>query len=429
MRKKIYDIVPPNKIGKEEVKPRESIEEVEIEVKAVPAFHKEKFRKPKKFSGGSLLIVGIVLVIGVIIGTYFLTDTKSEVKISPKTEQLNAEKDVVITINEDYKKAEGDERFVLTGKVLSEEKEYTTQIASTGSAGGGGMAKGRIKIFAKHTPSTPLPLIKGTRFVSEKNGKTYRIQNAITIPAGSNGEPGSVEVDVLADGSGDEYNIDSSKFSVPGFKEQGNAFFDTTWAEVVTPITGGAKSTEPAVSENDILGAKDKFKNQQLEGIKNQLISALPSDYLLIDNSTLQDVSGLSVKAKAGDKVGSFDVSGTIKTTMIAVKKDDLNSFLSSIAGSGQSLNYGDLKVSATKMVEKSDSFELNLAVSANYSKIGDVDSLTRSILGKSKEEALSILAKDKNIEKVDVNINPLWKNVISANKDNVIVKIEPIVK
>jgi hypothetical protein len=338
---------------------------------------------------------------------------------------LNAEKDVIITTDENYVQNDEGETFVLVGKVVSDEKDYTAQIKATGSAGGGGMAKGILKVYNDQKPAAPLSLVKGTHFLSEKGGKSYHSLTVINIPAGKDGEPGFVEIEVEADEPGEEYNIDSTKFSVP--KLAGTDYYTTTWAEIATPITGGVKSTKTAVSQNDVATAKDKFKSQQLENIKNQLLPNIPDDYLLIENATVQDVTDFVVKAKAGDEVDSFDVSGTIKTQIIAVKKDDLNKLLNLIAGSGQSFDYTNLKVTANKISEKSGKFEINLTILADYSKLGETDSLESGILGKSKDEATAILKKNESIEKVDININPMWKNTISTNKNNVTIKIEAI--
>ncbi|MDD4409236.1 MAG: hypothetical protein PHW52_01110 [Candidatus Pacebacteria bacterium] len=430
MRKKIYDIVPPKEIGRQEVREEES-EEVEIEVKDEP-FKKQKFKQPRKPLGKGFLFSIILLALaGCLVAFYYFTDTKTDINIYPKVENLQAERNATIALSDDYQAEEGADRFVISGKVLTEEQSYDDQIKATGSADGEGFAKGKIKITASHTPETALPLLKGTRFLSDKNGKIYRIQSAISVPAGSDGKPGIIEVEVVADQPGEDYNIDSSTFTVPGFKEQNSPYYETTKAETVTAISGGSKGVGVAVSESDINGAKEKFKQQQFEGVKNRLMMNISDEYMVLDKTVSQEVTDFKVKAKAGDKVDSFDISGTIKTKMIVIKKQDLDSLLKSMASVEEDGNFGyvikDMNVS--DLSEKDNHYEMKLSVVADYYSLGSNDSIISQIAMKSKEEANAVLVKDGKVEKADIDIKPGWKNQISSNKENINIKIEALAK
>lgn len=423
MRKKIYDIIPPTEVAtREEVE--EEPEELEIEVKEEPAFKKQKFKKPRKPMGkGFLLVIFLVIAAVVVGGIYMMTDTKSEISITPKMDKLSAERDVAIVL-EGGSIPENADRFVMTGRVIEEEQEYSKSLPATGTADGGGYAKGTIKVFAKTAPMT---LREGTRFQSEKNGKVYRVKTSITIPAGSDGNAGSLEVEVVADEPGEDYNVDGTKFTLPALKEQKSDLFDTTWAESVTAISGGSKGENPAVSINDLLGAEQKFKEQVLGDAISSLSRSIPEDYMILESATTQIVSDFKKGASAGDKVDRFDVSGKVKTRLIIVKREDVSALLKSVAGVDESSNFGyaNEDISVGELSESGGNYETKLSVSADYYDFPSNEDIIGEIALKSKDEAISILNKDGRAEKVEIKTDPSWKAVVSSNKENINIRFE----
>jgi hypothetical protein len=424
MRKKIYDIIPPNKIEQQE----QSIKELEVQVKEMTTYNPEKRKRSKKNFKGLIFAILAFIIVGGGLAFYFLTDAKAEIKIYPRIQQVSGEKAVIVSITDNFEMREGDTRIVLSGKEFNDEQTYTSKIKATGSAGGGGIAKGKIKVYNKFSPATPLTLKTGTHFLSDKGEKSYHSLSAINLPAATNSYPGVVEIEIEADEPGEDYNINSAKFSIP--KLNGTEYYSTTWAETSSAITGGAKGDSLAVSQNDINTAKDKFKAEQLDAVTKSLSGNIPSDYMIIDGAIIQDISDFKVKAKTGDKVESFDVSGKIKTRILAVKKTDLENLLGIVANleDGKTPVYQNSKFKASGVIEKNSSFEMNLTASSDmFTAIND--DVIEKIVGKSKEEAILKLKEETEIEKVEIDINPSWKGNISNNKNNVTIKIETSVK
>lgn len=423
MRKKIYDILPPTEVGRIEAIEEEP-EEVEIEVKEELSFKKQKFKQPRKPLGkGVLFSILLIVIAGVIAGIYFLTDTKVELVVHPKINNIQEEKRVVVALSDDFQAVEGSERFVLMGKVLTDEQSYTDQVAATGSAEGGSQAKGKIRIL--NNSSGTVILVATTRFLGT-NGKIYRVPQPVEVPAMKGTEPGSVEVEVVAEEPGEDYNISSSTFTLPGLKDHGSPLYDSMKAETVTAISGGAKGTGLAVSDNDIAGAEGKFKQQKAGEVKNSLMSSLSDDYVLLEKATRQEVTSFVVSAKKGDRVDRFDVSGKMKTTVIAVKKEDIKRMISSMSGVEEGDNFGyEIKdIDVKELGDKDGNKEMTLFVSADYYGCEGNEDLVGKVLEKSKAGAIAELAKDDRIEKVEIRINPSWKDSISNKKENVTVKV-----
>jgi len=108
-------------------------------------------------------------------------------------------------------------------------------------------ASGTIIVFNEYSSDSQL-LIASTRFLSS-NGKIFRTTKNIYVPGTKteNDEiiPGSIDVEVLADYWGDEYNIGSSDFTISGFK--GTAKYTDFYGKSNTAMSGGSSETKEDV--------------------------------------------------------------------------------------------------------------------------------------------------------------------------------------
>lgn len=81
-------------------------------------------------------------------------------------------------------------------------------------------ARGKVMIYNEYS-SSHQTLVATTRLLSE-SGKIFRLVDDAIVPGfkkTNNGiEAGTIQVDVIADGLGEEYIIGPSKFFIPGFK-------------------------------------------------------------------------------------------------------------------------------------------------------------------------------------------------------------------
>lgn len=80
-------------------------------------------------------------------------------------------------------------------------------------------------------------LVKSTRLVSA-DGKIFRItQEGVTIPAKTNGIPGTFEVTVFAEKTGAGYNLPPTIFKIPGFS--GDPRYDQIYGRSTKQMSGG----------------------------------------------------------------------------------------------------------------------------------------------------------------------------------------------
>ena len=113
-------------------------------------------------------------------------------------------------------------------------------------------ARGTITVYNDHSAKSER-LIARTRFESPA-GNIYRVEKAISVPGVTDGVPGSLDVEVVADEVGEEYNLSGDvRFTIPGLL--GDDRFEAMYAELKTPVTGGFSGVQKSASENDIESA------------------------------------------------------------------------------------------------------------------------------------------------------------------------------
>src|SRR3989344_3153429 len=117
--------------------------------------------------------------------------------------------------------------------ILEKQEEGTRLFSSTGKAQKGEYAKGKIKVF--NAGSAHQTLVASTRFISE-NGKLFRSETRITVPAAIQGSPGTYDVSGVAAEAGDAYNIGPSSFSLPGLA--GSVVYTLVYGKSVEPMKG-----------------------------------------------------------------------------------------------------------------------------------------------------------------------------------------------
>ncbi len=158
---------------------------------------------------------------------------------------------------------------------------YTTQtitleesepVKSTGTTRAEERASGTITVFNDST-TAPYRLVKNTRFESA-DGKIFRAQSDIVIPGKSGTTPGQVQVSVLAEEVGEQYNIAPGRLTVPGLA--GGSDFTKIYAETAVAFTGGFVGERPSVSEADLAGAQAAIRGRLEQKIR-EAVGALNS--------------------------------------------------------------------------------------------------------------------------------------------------------
>lgn len=395
MTQKIYDIFPPGVRKEKEL------------------FIKDQFESYiflKKWI--IVLLLFFIFLAGVFL--YFKL-SRVYLRIWPKMEPLNFTEE--ITVNKNVKKIDVLNK-IIPGEIFEETKELWQEFEATGKVLQQEKARGRIKVFNKYNPPTPITLRAKTRFLSD-GGKYFISPKKIYIPPAKikKGKiiPSFVEIEVVAIEAGEDYNIAPAKFSIPGLV--GTPYYYTVYGESTNSMKGGFKKEVRKVSEEDIKRAENTMRKRLFKALEDSLKNKLSSDFILLNNAILKEVIESTPLVKAGNLVSQFNFNSKAKVKALIFKKSDLESFVKKLI----SAKISDSKTLFEKSLEidyfpqridiRNGLIILNLKIRAEVYYSIDKKELFDLIKGKREKEIKDNILKgfSEKISKVEVELWPFW--------------------
>lgn len=394
MSKKIFDIIPPEKV---EENPPEKI------------FQVEKPVKKKKFFKWAVILFSLFLVLAI---TGSLLFPSASLSIKPETSILEVRQEIILDLGSQI--ADFNSKTI-PAKLFKDENSLEKEFSSTGKAAAEKKATGKITVYNEYSTSsrTLIP----SRFVSA-DGKLFWSTEKITIPGykKENGKivPGQAEVTIEASEPGEEYNIEATSFALPALA--GSPLYTTVYARSFSAMTGGAIGEVAQVSKDDLEMAEqslaDDIKKQSLESLRKNL----PEKYILLEETISQDIMETSGSVEIGDLVDSFKLEADVKSSGFAFRKDDLDRFVDELIKLNLEKEDNFLKESLSLNYDlKSvnlDSGQLILEVTIQvktYKEINEID-LKKALLGQELKEAEMLLGGLEEISSFEIRNRPFFK-------------------
>ncbi len=365
-------------------------------------------RKATKILFGTALVLAILIAVG----GYALFYSKAEVTIVPKTQPISANTNVDISSGVSASTSLNFQ--VLT---LSDQEEIT--VPANGEEKVDVKAKGTITISNDYSEA-PQKLIANTRFES-KEGKIYRIAEAVTVPGQKrvSGKlvPGTIDVAVTADGTGQSYNTAGTSFTIPGFK--GDPRYAKFSAKVKTNIAGGFSGTRKKVAEADVKAKTDeavaRLKSRLADNAKQQASGTAVLIATYFENKEpVQKQSDTSV---------TFTQS--VEAHSIVIDKEALSNLLveqSGIATGDNKLyinKFSDLTFELVKAPDKPWlASELNFTIKGKADVIWyyNPEKLKEDLAGTSKKDLTLVLSKYDGVQEAEAIVRPFWKTSFPTN-------------
>lgn len=316
------------------------------------------------------------------------------------------------------------------------EKSYTTKMSgeATGrSSAGNQKARGTI-IISNEYSSDSQPLISTTRFETS-DGKIFRLAESVTVPGMTiqNGkrEAGVVEAVVIADESGEAYNIDPTTFVVPGFK--GSAKYDKFHAQSTKAFTGGGAGGDgiTSITKEDIDKStqklKERSKEEFLAAVKQEL---LPDERIIEDSVEIRE-DGAPVLPLIGSIGTSFDIEERFDGKLFVVSERALKDKLTEKSQpefKDVAFEVTGATISFESVVPHYDenTVEFSVRSSLMLESVIMKDALREELLGQDEKGIKTILEKHPEIKKIEVNFTPefLFRSIPnSVSRVNVILE------
>jgi hypothetical protein len=362
------------------------------------------------------LIFGAVALFLVALAAAYLFLPKADIKIFTKTKVQSLD----IQIKGGPEVASPDlENLAVPTKTVSVDVEVVKNFNASGDKSASTQkAHGIITIYNEYSNSTQ-PLVATTRFLSE-NGKLFRLVRGVVVPGtstvGGEMKPGVVEAEVIADEAGEDYNIEPTKFTIPGFQGSGNDKYTKFYAKSSKVMTGGksSESSVKTVTESDIANAKNSMADAIREKAKEQIKNAGGDSSVILDDAfNVENTTYLS-SAKTGEVAESFTLTAKAKTNAVVFNQDDVvelaigqinknkDKNTVSIGKDSVSLEFGKADVDLAKGT-------ILIRAHATGKAVNEIDlgNLKRGILNKSEEDFKAYLKQYNQITGAEIEYWP----------------------
>lgn len=379
---------------------------------------KENFNKieeNKKTPGVWIFWLSFFILIFLFLGVlaYFYLP-RAEVVVFPKQEEQNFNLKMEVSENPNV---DNGELINLKTQLIEDENVLSLSFPATGQKNSSSQkAKGKITVYNEFSETSQV-LVSTTRFLSN-DGKLFRLINTVTVPGmvikDGKTEPGKAEAEIIADESGESFNIKEADFKIPGFK--GSAKYDKFYAKLTqeTKGGGGGESELKAVSGSDIESAKIKTENELKNKLKEDIKNKLGSDNILLDNAISFEVLDFSVFPEEDSVTENFEYQVKMRVKALVFSSKELeqkvnNAINNKLTQKNISLEVIDVNkefsganIDFSKKIIKT---ELKLKVDAK-AKI-DKDKIVTFLMGKNKNEIDGIIESFPEINKIEASIKP----------------------
>ena len=277
-------------------------------------------------------------------------------------------------------------------------------------------ASGKIVIYNNFSTDAQ-KLIKNTRFEGP-NKKIYRIKDSVVVPGQKKVDgkfvPGSIEVTVYADAEGEEYNLELSDFTIPGFKDTPR--YATVYARGKTPIAGGFNGKIKKVSAEELAKTKTEIKNQITEKSISEAQSKVPEGFVLFPSLvkiTFKDMPQSNIESD------SVQINMTGEVTIPLFNINELSKLLA-LEYNDESLskekpfieNINDLNFGNATTLAKDGKTDLSIVVSGSGKIIWPLDEvlLKAKLSGASRKDIGKIFSDYKTVIRAKAFVKPFWK-------------------
>jgi hypothetical protein len=316
----------------------------------------------------------------------------------------------------------------LTYTVQTIDIDDSQPVTASGTTHAERKASGTVTVVNAYSADS-VKLVKNTRFQSP-SGLIFRAPADINVPGMRNGTPGSVNVTLVADQSGDKYNIvPTPKFTVPGL--QGGPMYDKVYAMSSTAFTGGFSGDEPNVSD-DVRSAAISAMQGRLKDKATQQLASLSSDSGTIFTSFAM-VTYQDMPASAATAQGQVNLNERAHVQVPVFPTQDLNRLIASSVSSDTqeatlTLNpkdgFGATILNATSTVVGSSpiSFEFNGTAQIVWGVDGNA--LAQALAGKDQSAFQTIVNGFPAVQEARARIEPFWRHTFPSDPKDIKVMI-----
>jgi Baseplate J-like protein len=373
---------------------------------------------------GTAIVALAVLVVGV--GAYILLPSATVV-VTPHEQRVGPQTFAVVA---DTTATEPDAAAgVVPADLITLEVSAEDTFESTGVRVERTRAEGRVT-FQNFDPVRANAIPEGS-VVSTEGGIKFRTVSAVTLPAGELVQgtfvvvPSNTSVAIAAVRSGSEGNVPANSIIVVPPGE------DPLFTKVRNPdpTTGGTETEFPRVEQEDVDAAMATLQEQLETSFQEQVAdpSIAPPGATVFEETAALGPSTPTVDPAelVGQEVETFDLGLTASGTVIAVDPSPVEAIaqtrLESLVSPGFELVEGSVQIEPGTPVVEGQQVRFPVTVEASQVSIPDEAELEALILGKTEDEARTILAPFGDVE---LTLWPDWVTSVPTIDGRVTVEV-----
>ncbi len=382
------------------------------------------------------IFFGIICVLSVMgVGAYlFLPKADVHIKLKAITQKSDFE------FNGSTKTTEySSEAKAIPMRLIEKDQEISRSFDATGKTSlADQKARGSVTIYNEYSADKQL-LVASTRLRSQ-DGKVFRLLSGITVPGMTtiNGkvEPGAIEAVVIADESGQEYNIASTTFTIPGF--EGSPKYAKFYAKSSNVMNGGGVSGSDVtvVSDQDIAKAKKTLEadikdmamervNQDLGSGEKTLQEAL--DIVILSSSASPQVGSVTntfdYRMKIHIRAFIFSEAELKKMTSVLLAGQNTNKEVTVLSPDAIDMQYGEPTADFS-----AGTLRINAHAIGRSEPSFDLTQLKNDLLGKNENDIAVLLQKYTQIDSISIHLSPeFFITRVPNRQDRVMITIDPM--
>lgn len=318
-------------------------------------------------------------------------------------------------------------------EILSLEANGERQVSATGEEEVSEQAQGTIFIYNAYSTS-PQRLIKNTRFESP-DGLIYRVEESVEVPGMTEDEegnavPGVITAEIFAEGTGEQYNIEPARFTIPGLNE-GTEQYEKMYAESTDTFTGGFEGKRFIIEESELQTAKQALHLELRDALLTRLEEERPAGFVLYDDAVTFVYDTLPA-TEYGEKLATIKERARLQVPLF--EEADFAKYLAqnTIAGyEGEgvimpdpftlSFSYPSSTVAAGDIATQTET-EFTLSGDTRIVWDFDEEKLQSDLLGLSKTALPSVLSGYPAIERAEAIVRPFWAQSFPENTSEVTI-------
>lgn len=380
---------------------------------------------PRRLTSKTTSIAILTASVLVLIGALYFVRGSATIVLTPTAKTL--QEDVSIQASDAFSSI--DPAFnKLPGQLVSVSKTATQSRPSSGSRTVASKARGTITVYNEYS-SSPQQLIATTRFATP-SGLIFRTLQSITVPGSSvaNGTlvPGKIDVDVVADKPGTDYDVPAGTFIVAAFQEKGDTDrVQKIYGKSTNAMSGGANGPSKVITADDYQGALQAATADATKQITDAVAAQSDLQVLPVITPTITSTTSTG---KTDDAADSVAVTVTANLHTVAFRQDDLKQLLVAavlkkdrlvVVPDQLTLSYADPTFNTATGV-----LQFTVHVTGPGYQPLDTEAIATDIAGKNTQEARDYFAGKADVESATISMSPFWQRHIPTDTAHVKIQL-----